>query len=688
MSPVRVTLGRTLGMARHFYSTAFAVAGFLSAAAALMAFNLNGFEGSPVSLPAVWAVSVSPVLPVLAALLGMDVWSDERRSGNVELLLAAPVRERDLTFGKFLGVWFLSLFAVLLSAAVTMAFLACWAPALTRDVPALAFLPAVFALALQSALWCAIAVAASALFRHAAGAACLTIAVLVALPRGLWWVLMAWAPELRQGLDMMPLDAHALDFAMGLVSTGTVLTYAALALLALFVSSKAVAAVRLVGTGAAGLRCSTLFTVALAATLAGSAIALFHRVDFQLDLPVAGASENRFSQRTRDILAGTHGEILVTLFVKRDDPRFRSVSHFLRALANEADAMGGTKLNLRYVDPRWDFEAARRLVADGVAEGSLVFSRGRRQESLVLDTGCDERTCASTILRVNMPPNRRSVYWTAGHGESSFADYDDAFGMSTIARELAAEGYRNETLDLSSDRALPKDCVILIAGAKEAFSAAELSKLDKHLRAGGRLLVLLSDAESGGVAAKLPSWGIRPVAFTATAVRRQDASGVLVSELSGHEISRPLANCRVLLQNPVAFEPSAAAGGGKADLIEFSELASAGGSCVAAVAERGAGAGKDTGVSPMRVVVIGDASFAMNNPLRLRANANRDFFMNCIAYLSGTDALAGSGSESGLLVTGMDDAARRRFFVASVAVFPSAFFILFAGLVALRRRRA
>ena len=93
-------------------------------------------------------------------------------------------------------------------------------------------------------------------------------------------------------------------------------------------------------------------------------------------------------------------------------------------------------------------------------------------------------------------------------------------------------------------------------------------------------------------------------------------------------------------------------------------------------------------MSPMRIVVIGDASFAMNNSLRQRANANRDFFMNCIAYLSGTDALAGSGSESGLLVTGMDDAARRRLFAASVAVFPSLLFLLSAGLVALRRRRA
>ena len=688
MSPVRVTLRRTLGLARHSYVTAFAVAGFLAGAAALFAFNLAGFEDSPVPLPAVWAVSVSPVLPVLAALLGMDTWSDERRSGNIELLLSAPVRERDLTLGKFLGVWGLSLLAVLLSAVSTLAFLACWAPALARDVPFAAFLPALFVLALQGALWSAIAVASSALFRHAAGAACLTIALLVALPRGAWWALMAWAPQLRQGLDAMPLDAHALDFATGLVSTGMVLTYAVLALVALFTASKTVAAVRLVGTGAAGLRGSTAFTVLLAAVLAGSSIALAHRLDFKLDLPVAGSSENRFSQRTRDILAGAHGEVQVTLFAKRDDARFRPVSHFMRALANEADATGGAKLNLRYVDPRWDFEAARRLVAEGVAEGSLVFARGRRQESLVLDAACDERTCASTILKVIMPPNRRSVYWTVGHGESSFADYDEAFGMSSIARELAAEGYRNEALDLASDKPLPKDGVILIAGARAAFSAAELSKLDKHLKEGGRLLVLLGDAETGGVAAKLPSWGIRPVAFTATAVRRQAATGVLVSDLSEHEISRPLANCRILLENPIAFEPSAAAGGGKADLIAFSALASAGGACVAAVAERGAGAGKDTGMSPMRIVVIGDASFAMNNSLRQRANANRDFFMNCIAYLSGTDALAGSGSESGLLVTGMDDAARRRLFVASVAVFPSLLFLLSAGLVALRRRRA
>ena len=217
MSPVRVTLRRTIGMARHFYSTAFALAGFWAASAALLAFNLRGFEDSLVTLPAVWAVSVSPLLPALAALLGMDAWSDERRTGNIDLLLTAPVRERELSFGKFLGVWLMLLFAVLLSQVATTVFLAVWAPALMRDMAVFAFLPALFVLAMQGALWSAIAVAASAAFRHAAGAACATIALLIALPRGIWWALMAWAPEARLGLGTLPLDAHALDFSMGLV---------------------------------------------------------------------------------------------------------------------------------------------------------------------------------------------------------------------------------------------------------------------------------------------------------------------------------------------------------------------------------------------------------------------------------------------------------------------------------------
>lgn len=59
-----------------------------------------------------------------------------------------------------------------------------------------------------------------------------------------------------------------------------------------------------------------------------------------------------------------------------------------------------------------------------------------------------------------------------------------------MARELVRNGYRNEAIDLSADRAIPADCALIaIAGAREPFSRAELDRLDAYLRGGGRILV-------------------------------------------------------------------------------------------------------------------------------------------------------------------------------------------------------
>ena len=95
MSAVGVTFRRTLGMVSGLYITALSIAGFLAASAALFAFNLDAGEGGLSSLASLWAVSVSPILPVLAALVGMEVWSDELKTGRIDLLLSSPVSERD-----------------------------------------------------------------------------------------------------------------------------------------------------------------------------------------------------------------------------------------------------------------------------------------------------------------------------------------------------------------------------------------------------------------------------------------------------------------------------------------------------------------------------------------------------------------------------------------------------------------
>ena len=691
MTPVRVTWRRTLGLARSVYSTVLAAAGFFAACGVLFAFNLADAEGTGVSLAAVWTVSVAPVLPFFAALLGMDVWSEERRSGRMDLLLASPVRERDFTVGKFLCVWTMVLVGLIVFYMASLAALVVFAPRLLVDLPLMGFLPGFLALALQGALWSAVTVMASAAFRHVAAAAASAVGVMVAMPRGLWYALSTWSGEGHVAFGAMPLDAQAFDMASGLVSTGTVFTYLILIATANFIASKLVASCRLVGSGSRGLRGSTGFAVMLSLLCAVSGIALAERVDMTIDLPFFGPGETRFSARTQNILAELRSPLTVTAFISRSDARFRQLAHFLRALDRAADAMGGAGVEIRYVDPDWDVAESARLVRSGAERDSIVFERqrGGRLAALPLGEGYDERACASAMLKVSMPPSRRCVYWTSGHGEFSFEAYGK-LGMSDISRDLARDGYRNQKLDLAADAPIPSDCaLIVIAGAKSDFSRIETSRIDAYLRQGGRLLVLLGSAESGGVATMLSGWGLRPTTASLTAVRTLTGTDVIVDEFSDHAIAKPLQGSQIVLDRPVALTPSAAATVvAGADRITFAELASAGGACVAAVAERGAGTGDDLAIRPTRIVAVGDAGFVMNGQLDARANANRDFFLNCIAYLSGTGAMTKSGTEADRLVSGMDDRASRiRFLLALGAVFPGIAFTLGFVLVTRRRRR-
>jgi ABC-2 type transport system permease protein len=51
----------------------------------------------------------------LVPAVSMRMWSEERRSGNIELLMTLPVRQRDLILGKFLSAWLFVSIALLLT---------------------------------------------------------------------------------------------------------------------------------------------------------------------------------------------------------------------------------------------------------------------------------------------------------------------------------------------------------------------------------------------------------------------------------------------------------------------------------------------------------------------------------------------------------------------------------------------
>lgn len=687
MSPVRVTFRRTIGQARGLYTTALVLAGFLSAAAALLAFNLDAAEGSAVRLVPLWTVSIAPVLPVLSAILGMEVWSDERKTGRVDLLLTAPVRERDFVLGKFLGVWAMTAFATVLAHVVSYLALLAFAPALLDGLSFFSFVPGVFALVLQGALWSAVAVAASACFRNGAAAACTTIALLVAIPRGLWCALMAWAPQGRPRFGEMPFDAQAFDLAAGVVSTATLATYLLLIFVALFVTSKTIASLRCGGRGASGLRRSTGFALVLTGIFAVQAIALAYRLEVTLDLPVGGEAF-RFTPRTRSVLAASQGSVTITAFMDRKDPRFREVAHFLRALTAEADAQCGVRIERRYVDPTLDLGAAPRLVAEGARPDSLIFERDGRVEHLRLEDGFGERNCISLIERMTAPLQRSCVYWTIGHGEGSFAD-DGSDGFSRIARDLEWAGYANRRLDLTAGHeTISNDCaLVIIAGARRDFSDVEMSRLNAYLSGsggkggGGRLLALLDSDQLPSLQTLLARWDIRPVAKPLAGVSTLTGTDVVVKEFSAaHDVTAPLCDQRVILERPVTFEK--ATSGQK----RFSPLLSAGGQCVAAAVENGEEVA-DLAFRPTRVIAVGDSGFVRNWNLSNDGNANRDFFLNSVKYLSGRDALTQTGAETNRLVSLMDREERARFIVLSAIAVPALLLCLMAVLINRRRNR-
>ena len=122
------------------------------------------------------------------------------------------------------------------------------------------------------------------------------------------------------------------------------------------------------------------------------------------------------------------------------------------------------------------------------------------------------------------------------------------------------------------------------------------------------------------------------------------------------------------------------------DRIGYSELALSQGRCVAATAERGAGTGEDVAIRPTRIITIGDDTFVANAQLEARANANRDFFLNCVAYLSGSAAVAEDGTRTDRLVTGLDRDGRAKLLIFSSAALPAAVFALLALFIASGRR--
>ena len=737
MRAVRIIMSRTFGALLGSLSTAVAEAVFLGISGGLFAKALLGGEGGLTPVTVLWSLAAEPALPVLAAVLTMRLVADERTSGRLDLVLSAPVRPREVVLGKFLGAWLHAALVLALYLAVPLVLLPSCAPALSAHLALDVFLPAYVALLMQAALWCACGLFASACFRPAAVAAVVSIVITVVLPFAAYQAAFAWVHAFRVRFSEAPFTGHLVNLSTGLLELSTLVFYIAFTACALFAASKALAIQQAAGRGWWRARLSTASAVLLGFAFCGCAYLFVDRFNLSVELPMRGGVTS--SDRTRQILAETSGEpVYVTCFLSQRAPTYRAVHRLLRGLESTAHGVAGVQLDVTSVDPRWDLGAAERLVKAGIPEGSLVFRQGRRQVTMpvndlfpgmtngtlaVTTEGLfeAENACATAVQRLSVVGRRGTLYWTTGHGESSAASYDAVYGMSDMAREFRQNGYRIKTIDLAQTTTVPEDCAVLvIAGAREPFSRTETQRVDGYLRSGGRLLVLAASSPNAGAGPLLEDWGVRQLPCTAVSPSSTfNGADVLVTDLGGHAVTRPLEDCMLLFEGAVVLQPTAAADTNAVDAAmatavdrtEFTALArtdakswgetepavrpwtfdptteTKGPLVLAAALERGGGAAKDLAFRPTRIVVVGDATFALNGALARRANANRDFLLNAVAWLAGLDAFTESRTPGNVVATGMDRARWIRFGLLAACV-PAACVLLLGFAVMLRRRRS
>jgi len=409
------------------------------------------------------------------------------------------------------------------------------------------------------------------------------------------------------------------------------------------------------------LRLTSVVAVVLGGVLTVLAVALAYRFEVSWEIPVGGM--HRVSERTRDVLANTQGSIRISCLMDRRHPMFRPVARLLRGLRQASRGVAGAEMKVEFVDPRWDLARAGQLAAYGAEPPALVFERLPRRVVVPLDemvASADggggaggfrgEMVCAAAIARLVLPSERPVVYWLQGHGEAGYDDYDALRGFSDIAREMARDGYEIRPLVLAGLRQVPEDCrVLVVAGASRALAAGACDLIGAFLQRGGRLLCLVAPQRQSGLEPLLEQWGVRVTPLVAASQRTLSGQDVVVSAFADHASVQNLRNVSVVFGGAVCLEAVAVAGHTQVTLLALTDE----GAAVAAVAERGGVVARDVAYNPTRVCVIGEAGFVANGALAVRANANRDFFMNVLSWLAGIDVgTASSLGGDAVLVTG------------------------------------
>lgn len=438
------------------------------------------------------AAQTGQLILVLAALLSLRAFSDDRRRGTDASLLSAPIGRMALAAGKHAGLWCLPVILALVPLLMAATLVAGTDPDWGRLA---AVTLGLIGLALTAT---ALALALSAWTTQPALGALLSFGVLL----GLW--LADFAPRSRGVLDSplawISLGAQFRGFLAGVVSSGALVYFAVVSIGAVALAANTIRPVT------RRVRMATALSIVI---IGGGVLSAGHVSNQDWDWTTLG--DNSLSIASEKLLNQVTAPISVTVFASTDRRLRQSIDRFLTPYRNHK-----SDFTVTFRDPASEPELVRRF--DLRKDGEVNLEIGDRQERLRSLSETDFANALQRLLR----PNDHLVAYTWGSGERDLNGVTP-FDLGRFGEALSQRGVQTIKLDLLLNPVIPDNLdLLIITQPRQALMPGIAASIGRFVTDGGQVLWL---SDPGGVT------GLEPLA---DALEISPLPGIVVDARAGN----------------------------------------------------------------------------------------------------------------------------------------------------------
>lgn len=344
------------------------------------------------------------------------------------------------------------------------------------------------------------------------------------------------------------------------------------------------------------------------------------------------------------------------------------------------------RISVAYIDAEQEpaLLAAYNLNIAAVSNGSIIVKSGETYK-ILSNADLFETTQEGTVfngereitgaIRYVTSETMQVVYFVEGDGETLASE-----SMTKALAALEQSAFEIRTLRLTEGSEIPSDAATLIfVSPKQDLTEEGLAKLGTYLREGGRIFLMIdavlnsNETEYANLSLLAAEFGI---GITNNYVVEEDSqyylsqyNMYLIPQMGSHEITDPIAEAGTLVILPIV-RGLGTVDYDKSEITNTVLLQSSEKSWIRAdmtiadenfTAEDYVGpaplayasirSNVKWGTEPARMVIVGNSSFALDGSIEVQAN--RDFFLNCVLWLSGdtgNETIASKTINSGSLI--------------------------------------